>query len=67
MNVYNITVPIYAESEQEAKEAQQALYNFVDRYREKNVAVTGSKVAAALQNLESKPFIKSQIDKFLMK
>ena len=67
MNVYNITVPIYAESEQEAMEAQQALYNFVSRYRERNVAVTGSKVAAALRNLESNPFIKSQVDKFLMK
>lgn len=67
MNVYTITVPIYAESEQEAMGAQQALYNFVDRYREKNVAVTGSKVAAALKNLEGNPFIKSQVDKFLMK
>lgn len=67
MNVYNITVPIYAESEHEAMEAQQALYNFVNRYRERNVAVTGSKVAAALKNLESNPFIKSQIDKFLTK
>lgn len=67
MNVYTITVPIYAENEQEAMEAQQALYNFVNRYRERNVAVTGNKVAAALKNLESNPFIKSQIDKFLMK
>lgn len=67
MNVYTITVPIYAESEQEAMEAQQALYNFVNRYREKNVAVTGSKVAAALKNLEGNPFIKSQVDKFLTK
>lgn len=67
MNVYNITVPIYAESEQEAMEAQQALYNFVSRYRERNVAVTGSKVAAALKNLDGNPFIKSQIDKFLTK
>lgn len=67
MNVYTITVPIYAESEQEAQEAQQALFDFVNRYREKNVAVTGSKVAAALKNLESNPFIKSQIDKFLTK
>lgn len=67
MNVYNITVPIYAESEREAHEAQQALYNFVNRYRERNVAVTGSKVASALKNLENNPFIKSQIDKFLMK
>lgn len=67
MNAYTITVPIYAENEQEAKEAQLALYNFVNRYRERNVAVTGSKVAAALKALESNPFIKSQIDNFLTK
>lgn len=67
MNVYNITVPIYAESEQEAMEAQKALYNFVNRYRERNVAVTGNKVASALNRLESNPFIKSQIDNFLTK
>lgn len=67
MNVYNITVQIYAENEQEAMEAQQALYNFVNRYRERDVAVTGNKVASALRNLEANPFIKSQIDKFLMK
>lgn len=67
MDVYTITVPIYAESEQEAQEAQQALYNFVNRYRERNVAVTGNKVVAALKNLESNPFIKSHVDKFLMK
>lgn len=67
MNVYNITVPIYAENEHEAQAAQQALFDFVNRYRERNVAVTGSKVAAALKNLESNPFIKSQVDKFLTK
>lgn len=67
MNVYNITVPIYAESEQEAQQAQQALFDFVNRYRERNVAVTGNKVAAALRNLGSNPFVKSQIDKFLTK
>lgn len=67
MNVYNITIPIYAENEQEAIEAQNALFNFVNGYRERNVAVTGRKVASALQNLEGNAFIKSQIDKFLTK
>lgn len=67
MNVYTITVPIYAENEQEAQAAQQALFDFVSRYRERNVAVTGNKVTAALKNLENNPFIRSQVDKFLMK
>lgn len=67
MNAYQITVPIYAENQQEAQEAQEALFNFVDRYRERNVAVTGNKVVLALKKLESNPFIKSQIDKFLIR
>lgn len=67
MNIYNITIPIYAENEQEAIEAQNALFNFVNRYREKNVAVTGNKIASALKRLDSSPFVKSQIDNFLTK
>lgn len=67
MNVYNITIPIYAESKQEAQEAQDALFDFVKKYRDKNVAVTGNKVASALRKLQANPFIKSQIDNFLMK
>lgn len=65
MNVYNITIPIYAASENEAKEAQAALFDFVSRYREKRIAVTGEKVTTALKKLESNAFIKSQIDNFL--
>lgn len=67
MNVYNITIPIYAENEQEALTAQKALFDFVNGYRARNVAVTGNKVASALQKLEGNAFIKSQVDKFLIK
>lgn len=67
MNVYNITIPIYADNEHEAKEAQSALFDFVNRYREKHIAVTGAKVTTALKKLESNAFIKLQIDNFLMK
>lgn len=67
MNVYNITIPIYAESEQEAVEAQNALFMFVDGYRARNIAVTGNKVVAALNKLESNAFIKSHVDNFLTK
>lgn len=67
MNVYHITIPIYAESPQEAQQAQDALFGFVNSYREKNIAVTGSKVASALKKLEGNPFVKAQIDNFLKK
>lgn len=67
MNVYHITIPIYAESQQEAQEAQDALFGFVNNYRERDVAVTGRKVASALKKLERNPFVKSQIDNYLIK
>ena len=65
MNVYRITIQIYAENEQEAANAQEALFVFVNNYRAKNIAVTGNKVVSALNKLESNAFVKSQIDNFL--
>lgn len=65
MNVYRITIPIYAANEQEAANAQEALFAFVNNYRERNIAVTGNKVVSALNKLESNAFVKSQIDNFL--
>ena len=65
MNVYRITIPIYAENEQEAANAQEALFSFVNGYRARNIAVTGNKVVSALNKLESNAFVKSQIDNFL--
>lgn len=65
MKVFRITVPIYAESENEATMAQKALYDFVNAYREKNVAVTAKKISKAFKMLDSNAFIKTQIDNFL--
>lgn len=65
MKVFRITVPIYAESENEATMAQKALYDFVNAYREKNVAVTAKKISKAFNMLNSNAFIKTQIDNFL--
>lgn len=67
MQVYNITIPIYADSQEEAQKAQDALFGFVDRYRAKGIAVTGNKITGALNKLEGSAFVKSQIDNFLMK
>lgn len=65
MKVFRITVPIYAESENEATMAQKALYDFVNAYREKNVAVTAKKISKAFNMLNSNAFVKTQIDNFL--
>ena len=67
MNVYQITIPIYAESQEEAERARQALFAFVDGYRQRRIAVTGAKVVTALERLGSNQFIRIQIDNFLTK
>lgn len=65
MNVYDITVPIYAESKEEALNAQKALYAFIDNYRQRGIAVSGNKISQAMTMLESSSFAKFQIENFL--
>ena len=65
MNVYQITIPVYAESKEEAEKAQNTLYGFVDGYRKRGIAVKGAKIAAALSMLNSNAFIKTHVDNFL--
>lgn len=65
MNVYQITIPVYAESKEEAEKAQNTLYGFVDGYRKRGIAVTGAKIASALSMLNSNAFIKTHVDNFL--
>lgn len=65
MKVFRITIPIYAESEDEAMMAQKALFDFVNVYREKNVAVTAKKISKAFNMLDNNVFVKTQIDNFL--
>ena len=48
MNVYPITVKIYADSEQEAQLAQKALGQFVDDMGAMGIPVTGNKIATAV-------------------
>lgn len=65
MDVYQITIPIYAETQEEADKARQALFAFVDGCRQRKIAVTGAKIATALERLGGNPFIKTQVDNFL--
>lgn len=66
MNVFQITVPIYAETEEEAVMAQKALFGFVDGCRQRKIAVTGRKVVAALEKLETNQFVRVHVDNFLI-
>ena len=65
MNVYNITIPIYADNENEAQQASKALFNFVNGYRMRNISVTGAKITKALNKINGNAFVKTQIDNFL--
>ena len=67
MNVFNITITIYAETQAEAQEAQKALFSFINGYRERNIAVTGNKIATAIGKLNGNSFVKTQVDNFLTK
>ena len=63
MNVFPITIKIYANDEQEAQLAQQALGQFVNDMGALGIPVTGSKVAEAVPRWKH-PFVKNQIINF---
>ena len=61
MNVYPITIKIYANDEQEAQRAQQALGQFVNDMGAMGIAVTGDKVAEAVPKWNVNSFLRQQI------
>jgi len=61
MNVYPITVKIYAEDEQEAQRAQQALGRFVNDMGTLGIPVTGNKIAEAVPKWNKNILVKNQI------
>lgn len=61
MNVYPITVKIYAKDEQEAERAQQALGQFVNDMGAIGIPVTGNKIAEAVPKWDKNILVKNQI------
>ena len=61
MKVFPITINIYAEDEQEAEQARQALGNFIDQLGQMGIPVTGSKIAGGISRWDKNAFVKSQI------
>ena len=61
MNVYPITIKIYANDEQEAQRAQTALGQFVNDMGALGLAVTGDKLADAIPRWNKNPLVKNQI------
>ena len=67
MNVYPITIKIYASDEQEAQRAQQALGQFVNDMGAMGIPVTGDKIAAAVPQWNKNILVKNQIIKHFKK
>ena len=61
MKVFPITIKIYAEDEQEAERARQALGGFVDQMGQMGVMVTGNKIADGMSQWGKNAFVKSKI------
>lgn len=61
LQVFPITVKIYAGDEQEAQRAQTALGEFVNAMGAMGIAVTGEKIAAAIPRWDKNPLVKNQI------
>ena len=61
MKVFPITIKIYAEDEQEAERARQALGGFVDQMGQIGIPVTGKKIADGVSNWDKNAFVKSRI------
>lgn len=54
-----VTIPIYAETEAEAKSFEQTFYAFVNAKREQGIAVTASKMAEALNKFGNNMFLNN--------
>ena len=61
MNVYPITIKIYANDEQEAQRAQQALGQFVNDMGALGIPVTGDKVAEAVPKWNANALVRQQV------
>lgn len=61
---FEIKFNIYAENEQEAMNARNAIINFINAHAQQGRAVTGNKIAEAVSRWDKNPFIKSKIIDF---
>jgi hypothetical protein len=57
MQPYKITMFVYADSEEQALELEQALYRFVDNKRKQGVAVSAQKLTQALMRYANNYFV----------
>jgi hypothetical protein len=61
MKGYEIKFCIYAESEQEAEDARQAIVGFIDEHAQQGRAVTGKKIADAVGHWKDNVIVRNKI------
>ena len=49
MKQFNVTIPIYADDEQQCKQFAKDFFNLVNNMRSKGVAVTATKLSSAIK------------------
>lgn len=57
MKAYNITIPIYADSDSEAQELERQFYDFVAEKRTQGIAVKACKLSDALKRFRDNYFV----------
>ena len=67
MRLYNVTIPVYADSEQDAQQAANALAAFVSEVKQQGRALTAKGVADAASKWQRNAFVKNEILKYFPK
>ena len=65
MEGYEIKFKIYAESEEEAQEAQSSIIRFISQHAQQGRAVTGKKISNALASWDKNIFVRNQVINYL--
>jgi hypothetical protein len=61
MQVFNVNIPIYAESENEVAELRQTIVWFINLHRANGRAVSARKVSDAIKSWDSNFLVKKKI------
>jgi hypothetical protein len=61
MRLYNVTIPVYADSEQDAQQAANALAAFVSEVKQQGRAVTAKGVADAASKWQRNAIVRNEI------
>jgi hypothetical protein len=67
MRLYNITIPVYADSDEQAQQASEQLAQFVAEVKANGRAVTAKGMADAAGKWQSNAFVKNEILKHFPK